>query len=76
MCVCCVPCVALAAVVWCAGKKVVNGERTLDVYIERGMPDGHTIEFENQADEHPNKAGAPLSLSLSISISIYLRCLF
>ncbi len=38
----------------CSGKKVVAGERTLDVYIERGMADGHTIEFEHQADEKPN----------------------
>jgi len=48
----------------CQGKKVVNGERTLDVYIERGMPDGHTIEFENQADEHPDKAAGHLLLKI------------
>jgi len=48
----------------CSGKKVVNGERTIDVYIERGMPDGHVIEFENQADEHPDKAAGHVMIKI------------
>jgi len=40
----------------CKGKKVVNGERMIDVWVEKGMPDGATIEFENQADERPDRA--------------------
>eukprot|EP00823_Brevimastigomonas_motovehiculus_P005510 TRINITY_DN4074_c0_g1_i1.p1 TRINITY_DN4074_c0_g1~~TRINITY_DN4074_c0_g1_i1.p1 ORF type:complete len:369 (-),score=68.37 TRINITY_DN4074_c0_g1_i1:168-1274(-) len=38
----------------CKGKKVVNGERILDVFVERGMADGATLDFEGQADEHPD----------------------
>lgn len=38
----------------CAGKKVDRGEETLNVVIERGMPDGHKIVFEQQSDEAPD----------------------
>lgn len=40
----------------CAGKKVMKGTKQLDVMVEIGMPDGHKIEFENAADEHPDHA--------------------
>jgi len=40
----------------CSGKKVVTGEKTLDVFLERGTPDGDAITFDNAADEHPDKS--------------------
>jgi DnaJ-related protein SCJ1 len=40
----------------CAGRKVEKGTKKLDVMVEIGMPDGHKIEFENAADEHPDHA--------------------
>ena len=27
----------------CKGKKIVQGENVMDVYVEAGMPDGHLI---------------------------------
>lgn len=43
---------------------MVKGERTIDVYIERGMADGATIEFENAADEKPDKAAGHIVFKL------------
>lgn len=40
----------------CSGRKVTTGTKKLDVVLEMGMPDGHAIEFENAADEHPDHA--------------------
>eukprot|EP01098_Paradermamoeba_levis_P007448 TRINITY_DN3080_c0_g1_i1.p1 TRINITY_DN3080_c0_g1~~TRINITY_DN3080_c0_g1_i1.p1 ORF type:complete len:371 (-),score=119.99 TRINITY_DN3080_c0_g1_i1:96-1208(-) len=37
----------------CKGKKVEVGEETITVVVERGMPDGATIDFEQQGDEEP-----------------------
>jgi len=39
---------------FCKGQKRVLGEKLLDAFIEKGMNDGQTIEFENAADEHPD----------------------
>lgn len=38
----------------CQGAKVTKGTRKLDVLVEAGMPDGHRLEFEHAADEHPD----------------------
>lgn len=38
----------------CSGKKREVGHRTLDVYVEQGMKDGHNIEFPGSADEQPD----------------------
>jgi DnaJ-related protein SCJ1 len=40
----------------CHGKKLVNGKKTLDVYIEAGMAEGTKIEFEHAADESPDRS--------------------
>jgi len=40
----------------CGGEKLVQGTKTIDVHVERGMADGAKIEFENAADEHPDHA--------------------
>ena len=40
----------------CKGAKVTKGTKQLDVMVEAGMPDGHRIEFEHAADEHPDHA--------------------
>jgi len=38
---------------FCQGKKVSTDEDTFTITIERGMPDGHSIVFEQEADENP-----------------------
>uniref|UniRef100_A0A6A7G9L2 Chaperone DnaJ n=1 Tax=Hirondellea gigas TaxID=1518452 RepID=A0A6A7G9L2_9CRUS len=38
----------------CGGKKLITGDKTLTVDIERGMPDGEEIVFEHEADESPD----------------------
>eukprot|EP01116_Phalansterium_solitarium_P009013 TRINITY_DN23003_c0_g1_i1.p1 TRINITY_DN23003_c0_g1~~TRINITY_DN23003_c0_g1_i1.p1 ORF type:complete len:372 (+),score=141.99 TRINITY_DN23003_c0_g1_i1:129-1244(+) len=40
---------------FCKGSKVADGEETLTVIVERGMPDGHEIVFEQEADERPDE---------------------
>lgn len=40
----------------CKGDKVVTGMSELDVYVERGMPDGHKIVFEHSSDANPDHA--------------------
>ena len=38
----------------CNGKKVAIGEDTITVTIEKGMPEGHQIVFEQESDESPD----------------------
>jgi DnaJ-class molecular chaperone len=38
----------------CKGKKVLRGESTLEVLVEKGMPEGHELKFEMEADESPD----------------------
>jgi len=38
---------------FCQGKKVSVDEDTFTITVERGMPDGHQIVFEQEADESP-----------------------
>jgi len=38
----------------CQGKKVMRGESTLEVLIEKGIPEGHEVKFEMEADESPD----------------------
>ena len=38
----------------CAGEKLIPGWSHLVLVIERGMPEGEKIVFENEADEHPD----------------------
>jgi len=38
----------------CKGTKVSVDEDTITVVVEKGMPDGHQIIFEQEADENPD----------------------
>jgi DnaJ-related protein SCJ1 len=44
----------------CGGKKVVRGPISLTASIEKGMPKGHRITFESEADEHPDHVAGNL----------------
>ncbi|EXJ77876.1 hypothetical protein A1O3_09035 [Capronia epimyces CBS 606.96] len=44
----------------CGGTKVVRGPTTLTASIERGMPKGHRLVFESEADEHPDHVAGNL----------------
>jgi len=39
---------------FCSGKKISVGEERITVEVERGMPDGHQIVFEQEGDEAPD----------------------
>lgn len=38
----------------CSGHKVVTGDKTLTVRLDPGVPEGHIITLENEADEAPD----------------------
>jgi len=38
---------------FCQGKKVSVDEDTFSITVEKGMPDGYSIVFEQEADENP-----------------------
>lgn len=43
----------------CKGDKLTDSMDELRIYIEKGIPDSHTITFEEQADEFLNvKSGS------------------
>ncbi|EXJ74494.1 uncharacterized protein A1O5_02790 [Cladophialophora psammophila CBS 110553] len=44
----------------CGGAKVVRGPTTLTAVIEKGMPKGHRLVFESEADEHPDHVAGNL----------------
>lgn len=44
----------------CGGSKVVRGPISLTASIEKGMPKGHRITFESEADEHPDHVAGNL----------------
>lgn len=44
----------------CGGNKVVRGPTTLSATIEKGVPKGHRIVFESEADEHPDHVAGNL----------------
>lgn len=44
----------------CGGSRVVRGPTTLTANIERGMPKGHRLVFESEADEHPDHVAGNL----------------
>lgn len=37
----------------CMGKKIVNERKVLEVFIDRGMKEGQTIQFAGEADQTP-----------------------
>ncbi|KEF63375.1 uncharacterized protein A1O9_01352 [Exophiala aquamarina CBS 119918] len=49
----------------CGGSKVVRGPITLTASIEKGMPKGHRITFESEADEHPDHVAGNLYAHLA-----------
>jgi DnaJ-class molecular chaperone len=38
----------------CNGNKVIREDKSLDLIIERGMPDGHEVVFEKEGEQAPN----------------------
>lgn len=34
----------------CSGRKLVSKQATLEVVVERGIPNGHTIQYELESD--------------------------
>ncbi|KAK5941355.1 DnaJ- protein scj1 [Knufia obscura] len=46
----------------CGGAKVVRGRIDLVADVEPGMPRGHRIVFENEADEHPDYVAGNLNV--------------
>eukprot|EP00667_Euglena_gracilis_P013158 EG_transcript_13548 len=38
----------------CGGQRVRRGETTLELLVEQGMPEGHQVTFEMEADESPD----------------------
>lgn len=45
----------------CGGARVVKSEETYDLSLEKGMPNGATVMYENEADESPDwEAGSLL----------------
>ena len=49
----------------CGGNKVVFADTEFDVDIEKGMPDGHEIEYENYADEHADHNAGHLRMRIT-----------
>lgn len=39
----------------CKGTKVATGEQYINIFIEKGMPDGHQIVSEGDGDERPGE---------------------
>jgi DnaJ-related protein SCJ1 len=48
----------------CAGHKVIRKPVTLTLSVEKGMPVGHKVVFENEADEHPDYIAGNLNVYL------------
>ena len=46
----------------CGGLKVVRKPVTLTASVEKGIPKGHKLVFENEADEHPDHVAGNLNV--------------
>lgn len=44
----------------CSGERVVRTEETVEIAVERGMPRGARLNYENEADESPDWAAGDL----------------
>jgi DnaJ-related protein SCJ1 len=44
----------------CKGSKISRGDQKIQITIERGMPDGHEIKSEEDADEAPERTPGDL----------------
>lgn len=49
----------------CHGERLVNERVTLDVYIEKGMPDGKKIKFQGKADDAPGAEPGDVVVALA-----------
>mmetsp|Transcript_18429 Transcript_18429/g.37599 ORF Transcript_18429/g.37599 Transcript_18429/m.37599 type:complete len:374 (-) Transcript_18429:46-1167(-) len=49
----------------CKGKKIQAGSETILLEVEKGMPDGHVITFEQQSDESPDKMAGDLKFKVN-----------
>ncbi|KCV68043.1 hypothetical protein H696_05509 [Fonticula alba] len=49
----------------CGGKRVERGERRIVLTVEPGVPDGHMVTFDSQADFHPDHMPGSLLIKLS-----------
>lgn len=38
----------------CGGNKVVRGDSVLELEVERGVPEGHSVTFEMESDQSPD----------------------
>ncbi|KAJ1471753.1 hypothetical protein T484DRAFT_1581362, partial [Baffinella frigidus] len=58
----------------CKGSKVSLGTENVVVDVERGAPDGHSIKFEQQSDQHPDKEAGNLNFKLrSVPHKVFSR---
>ncbi|KAJ9076160.1 DnaJ- protein scj1 [Entomophthora muscae] len=48
----------------CSGNKVVVDDDVLSVSIERGMPDGYKMLFEEEADQHPDHIAGDIQVEI------------
>jgi DnaJ-related protein SCJ1 len=59
---------------YCSGKKVSVGDDSFTILVERGMPDGHEIVFEQEGDEEPDVTPGDVIFKLvTISDSKHIR---
>lgn len=49
----------------CKGTKVHTGEQVLTIFIEKGMPDGHEIRSQSDADENPGEEPGDIHFKIS-----------
>ncbi|CAK4128749.1 unnamed protein product [Aphanomyces euteiches] len=49
----------------CGGSKTVFADTEMDVDVEKGMADGHEVEFEHYADEHADRAAGHVRFRVS-----------
>jgi len=49
---------------YCHGSKISRGDQKINIYIERGMADGHEIKSEEDADEAPDRHPGDLIFKL------------
>ncbi|KAG9247954.1 DnaJ protein-like protein [Calycina marina] len=49
----------------CSGSRVVRKVNTFSLVIERGIPKGHRIKYENDADESPDYVAGDLLVTLT-----------
>ena len=51
----------------CKGNRVTRGEAVLEVWIEQGVPEGHQITHEMEADQNPDQIPGDVIFVLNTS---------